>query len=159
MEQEQEARAARDGVRRRQEAVGRELGRYRPVWWMTALYVLGMYLVMASIELGAAGSLLVAGGGFAALVVSGVLAIVRAGRSPVGARRPMWTPLRLAVTAAWLVGILAVFLLADSILDDHLAEWLAPFAAGLPAAVVTWFFAQWMWWVSFGPRRSSPGAR
>lgn len=154
---EQEARAALDDVRRRQEAVGRELGRHRPRWWMTAMYVLGMYLVMASVELGAGYSLLVAGGGFALLAGAVGLAVSRAAKGGVGGPRTMWSPLRVAATAAWLVAIFGVFLLVRTFAEGYLAEWQAPIAAAAPAAGVAWLFALWVWRLSFGPRPEGTG--
>ncbi|QBI53535.1 hypothetical protein [Streptomonospora litoralis] len=152
MEQEQEARAALEDVRRRQESVSRELGRYRPTGWMTAMYVLGMYTVLATTELGPAIALPAAACGFGVMVAGVALAVRRAAHSGVQPRR-VWTPWRLVAAVSWLAGIYGVFWLAEAAVRVHLPEWQAPFVAAAPAALATWLFAEWLWWLGFGPRR------
>ncbi|MUL41161.1 hypothetical protein FZ103_08200 [Streptomonospora sp. PA3] len=153
MEKEQEARAALDDVRRRQESVGRELSRHRPRWWMDLLYALGFYVVLASLELGAGISLAAAGVGFALLFLAVALGIRRAARGGVSGRRRVWTPGRVAAAAVWLAGILGVFWAARTLIEGHLPEWAAPMPAAVPAAVLSWFFVRWLGRIGFGPRR------
>ncbi|MFD0776357.1 hypothetical protein ACFQZ2_20685 [Streptomonospora algeriensis] len=159
MEQEQqEARAALDDVRRMQTSVEGELSRHRPRWWMDLLYAVGFYTVLASLELGEGMSLAVAGLGFGLLFLAVGLGILRAARSGVRGRRRVWTPGRVVGAAAWLVAMPAVFWAARTVAEGFLPEWAAPMLGAVPAAVLSWFFVRWLGRLGFGPRRSAARA-
>ncbi|GAA1750419.1 MULTISPECIES: hypothetical protein [Streptomonospora] len=155
MDSEHEARAALADVRRRRESVESELSRNRPLWWMDLLYAVGFYVVLASVELGAGLSILLAGLGFALLLLAVVLGIRRAARAAVSGPRRVWTPARLAGAAAWLAAMFAVFWASQQVAEGFLPEWAAPLPAAVPAAVLSWFFVRWLGRIGFGRRASA----
>ena|SRR5690625_5191994 len=155
MEQGKQARVALEDIRRRQEAVSRELDRNRPTWWMDLLFAVGFYLVPAGTELGPAIALSMAACGFGLLALSVGLGIRRAARGGVGGPRRIFTAGRIAAAAVWLVGLLALFRLALAVVEGYTPEWAAPFFAAVPAAVLSWFFVRWIGRISVGPRPGS----
>lgn len=148
-----EAQAALSEVRMREGRVREELAAHRPPHVVTALLVVGFFLVHASSAFGYALGLAAGAFGFGLLGAGIWVGIRKAGRSRVGERRDTWKSRNVLIITVFIVGLFVV----DTVTETFAAKVMPPQAASLVAALAaTLLFAglvAWTYRSAFGPPR------
>lgn len=152
MVEQDEARAALGAVAQARRRVGDRLVAARPRWQATALLVLGYYLVTAGLDFEFPIPLVLMLVGLAVFGAGLRIATRQSAQAGIKGNRDTWSTRNILLTAAWIIGMYAVYTVLSRLLDGVVPEGATSALAALPAAAVCCGMVLWLWHIAYGAR-------